>query len=255
MKSALFYADERFVPLEEIPACSNGTFSEIRNAFEAVYQDAVNEAENEITGIAFSVPGPFDYCKGIFLMEHKFQAARGVSVKEFFPEMPMTFLHDANAFLYGVAEETTGRVGGITLGTGLGAAVMIDGELLNNEKNMPLYPLWNKKFRNGIGEDFISAAALLNACPDAKTVKEIAERNDTDDIWQDFGNALAELLTDWQKELNLDKIYVGGGISKAGKRFITEKLAALPLEFVHSEHWNLYGAVKNFYMRQFRQND
>ena len=158
----------------------------------------------------------------------------------------MTFLHDANAFLSGAAWEKTGRLGGITLGTGLGAAVMIDGVFLNNEKGSPRYSLWNKPFRGGIGEDFVSAAALLKACPGAGSVKEIAERSDTDGIWHDFGNALAELLTAWRNELDLQKIYVGGGISKAKERFMTPALAELPLEFTPIANPCLYGAARHF---------
>ena len=246
MKAALFEADRQTVSLAEIPACSNGTFDEIKNAFMTVYQNAVEYAGNKISGIAVSVPGPFDYRNGIFRMEHKFQAVKDCSLKEFFPEIPMAFLHDANAFLCGAVSVSNGRFGGITLGTGLGAAVMIDGKFINNEKDTPLYSLWNKSFRNGIGEDYVSTAALLKACPDAGSVKEMAERADTDKIWQDFGDALADLLTDWQNGLQLEKIYIGGGISKAAKRFMTEKLAVLPLEFVSSGNLNLYGAVKHF---------
>ena len=246
LKSALFKAEGEIVPLAEIPTYSNGTFEEIKNAFAAVYQNAVEQSEDKIAGIAVSVPGPFDYRNGIFLMKHKFQAVKDFSMKEFFPEIPMSFLHDANAFLSGTADEKKGRIGGITLGTGLGAAVMIDGKFLNNAQEMPLHPLWNKKFRNGIGEDYVSTAALLKSCPDAASVKEMAERSDTDKIWQDFGDALAELLTDWQNELQLEKIYVGGGISKAKDRFMTEKLAALPLIFSNMENPNLSGAVNFF---------
>ena len=246
MKSALFEAEEKIVSLAEIPACSNGTFDEIKNAFMAVYQNAVEHSGNRITGIAISVPGPFDYRNGIFQMEHKFQAVKDCCLRDFFPDIPITFLHDANAFLGGAVSAKQGRFGGITLGTGLGAAVMIDGDFVNNEKDSPLYSLWNKPFRNGIGEDYVSTAALMKACPEAQSVKEMADRTDTDEIWQDFGNALADLLTDWQRELRLEKIYVGGGISKARKRFMTARLAGLPLEFVSSENLNLYGAVKHF---------
>ena len=246
LKSALFEAENLLVPLAEVPTCSNGTFEEIKNAFLTVYQNAVEQAGNKITGIAVSVPGPFDYVNGIFRMEHKFQAVKDYCMKDFFPAMPITFLHDANAFLGGVNTAGKGRIGGITLGTGLGAAVMCDGEFLNNQNHMPLHPLWNRKFRNGIGEDYVSTRALLQACPTAKSVKEMAERTDTDKIWQDFGDALAELLTDWQVELTLEKIYIGGGISKAKNRFMTEKLASLPLEFVHAENLNLLGAAKKF---------
>lgn len=246
LKSALFYADGEVVPLAEIPACSGGSFDDIKNAFCTLFQNAAERSAFPVSGIAVSVPGPFDYRKGIFRMTHKFQAVKDYCLKDFFPEIPVTFLHDANAFLSGAVREEKGRFGGITLGTGLGAAVMIDGKFLNNENDSPLYPLWNKKFRGGIGEDFVSTAALLKACPDAGSVREMAERDDTETIWLDFGDALAELLTAWQQELKLEKIYVGGGISRARARFTTPALAALPLEFVSADYLNLSGAVKEF---------
>lgn len=249
LKSALFEAEKKIVSLAEIPACSNGTFDEVKNAFTTVYQNAVEHAEKEISGIAVSVPGPFDYRNGIFRMEHKFQAVKDCCLREFFPDIPMAFLHDANAFLGGAVGATKGRFGGVTLGTGLGAAVMIDGNFINNEKDSPFHSLWNKHFRDGIGEDYVSTAALMKACPDARSIKEMAERTDTDKIWQDFGNAFADLLTDWQMGLQLEKIYIGGGISKAKKRFMTDKLANLPIEFVFSEDLNLYGAIKHFLNR------
>ena len=244
LKSALFEADRLIVPLAEVPTCSNGTFEEIKNAFFTTYKNAVEQSSKPIAAIAISVPGPFDYSNGIFLMDHKFKAVKNFSMKDFFPAIPISYLHDANAFLGGVGNEKIRRIGGITLGTGLGAAIKIDGKFLNNEKNMPLYPLWNKAFRNGIGEDYVSTRALLKACPSAKSVKEMAERSDTQDIWHFFGQALAELLTSYQQEHQLEKIYIGGGISKAYKRFSNPLLDSLPIELVSDNNWNLYGAVK-----------
>jgi glucokinase len=246
LKSALFEADRLIVPLADVPTFSNGTLEEIKNAFFTLYQNAVRQSGQEISSVAVSVPGPFDYEKGIFLMEHKYKAVKNCFMKDFFPAKYITYLHDANAFLGGVDNGENNRVGGITLGTGLGAAIMVDGKFLNNEKNTPLYPLWNKPFGNGIGEDYISTAALLKACPDAKSVKEMAMRSDTEETWQNFGNYLAQLLSLWQQEHQLDKIYIGGGISLAKERFMNSQLAQLPLEFVANYNWNLHGAIKYF---------
>ncbi|MBQ9501115.1 MAG: ROK family protein [Lentisphaeria bacterium] len=246
LKSALFRAGRLFAPLPPVPACSGCGRGEIEDAFRTVYRNALSQSPAGITGVAFSVPGPFDYRKGIFLMDHKFQAVKGCRLADFFPPLPMTFLHDADAFLSGVSGEKPGRLGGVTLGTGLGAAVMIDGKFLDNGQGSPLYPLWNRPFRGGIAEDFVSASALLKSCPGAKSVKELAERPGTDAVWRGFGDALAELLTAWRRELNLEKIYVGGGIAKAKERFMTPALAELPLEFPSLEDPGLHGAAKFF---------
>lgn len=246
LKSALFRAGRLFAPLAPVPACSGCGRMEIENAFRTVYRNALAPSQERIAGIAFSVPGPFDYRNGIFLMDHKFQAVKGCRLADFFPPLPMTFLHDADAFLSGVSGERPGRLGGVTLGTGLGAAVMIDGKFLDNEQGSPLYPLWNRPFRGGIAEDHVSAAALLKACPAEKSVKEIAERPGTDGVWRAFGDALAELLTAWRRELDLEKIYVGGGVAKAKERFMTPALAELPLEFPSLADPGLHGAAKYF---------
>ena len=245
-KSALFRAGRLLARLAPVPARSDGTAGEIGEAFGRVYRQAREKAPAPLAGAAFSVPGPFDYREGVFLMDHKFPAVKGRRLGDFFPGLPAVFLHDANAFLSGVVGDRKGRLGGITLGTGLGAAVMIDGIFLNNEKDMPLHPLWNRPFRGGIAEDHVSAAALLAACPGAKSVKEIAERADTDGLWRTFGDALAELLLPWQKDLALEKIYVGGGVSRAKERFMTPVLARLPLEFPSLEDPALCGAAKYF---------
>lgn len=121
IKSAVFRDGNLICKLPQIPSCSNGTREEIINAVRS----AVSQA-GEVSRIAVSIPGPFDFVNGIFLMEHKFAAVKGCSFAEIVGNIPTCFIHDANAFLLGEQLHGAGRgflrVGGITLGTGLGAA-------------------------------------------------------------------------------------------------------------------------------------
>jgi glucokinase len=179
-------------------------------------------------------------------MDHKFQSVKGCSIREFLPDLPLKFLHDANAFLLGIPGSEYGRTGGITLGTGLGAAAAENGICINNDAMTPRYPLWNIPFHGGIAEDFISTRALLAAYPAAKTVKEMAELPETEMIWKEFGKNLAELLHQWQAVLALDKIYIGGGISRAKNRFLVPELEDLPIEFYTGDSPALEGVFKEF---------
>lgn len=249
LKSAFPEADGRLVPLPEIPTHSDGSADEIRNAFQTAVDQCLSVSGKTLAGIAIAIPGPFDYRNGVFRMDHKFQAVKNRSIKEFLPEVPLVLLHDANAFAMGLPGSEKGRLGGITLGTGLGSAVIFDGVCQNSEAQTPLNPLWKRPFHGGIAEDRVSTRALLKACPGAKNVKEIAEDPETDLIWQQFGRDLAELLTDWKTEFQLERIVIGGGISKAKDRFLVPELKALPIEFYTGESPALTGLLKEFHKR------
>lgn len=100
-----------------------------------------------VWGVA--VPGPFDYSRGIALFEGvgKFDSLHGVDVRtallEGLPQRPseVVFLNDAHAFLLGEwstgAAQGHGRCAGITLGTGVGSAFLVDGEVQYNGPGLP----------------------------------------------------------------------------------------------------------------------
>ena len=219
IKSALFSAGKLLRKLPQIPACSGGTREEIAESVRR----AIRQAET-FDRVAVSIPGPFDYSAGIFRMKHKFAAVNGCSFRELSGGTDAVFLHDANAFLLG--ELTCGaargfsRAGGVTLGTGLGAAFAVDGKPLTSLAGSPAenVSLWNKPFRGGIAEDAVSARALLAKYP-AQNVKEIALRAKEGDrtaqeVWLGYGSALFELLTGWSRKLAPEVIVVGGQIAR-----------------------------------------
>lgn len=94
--------------------------------------------DRSMWGVA--IPGPFDYERGIgdFRGVGKFDALRGVDLGKLLrqriaaPSGRVAFVNDADAF--GIGEWVAGaarghrRVVGVTLGTGIGSAFLVDGE-------------------------------------------------------------------------------------------------------------------------------
>lgn len=99
----------------------------------------------ELAGIAIAMPGPFDYCRGIFKLSglDKFGHLYGVDFRQFLYDhldisdtLPICFKNDADCFglgAYVCHRHTDGeRLIGITLGTGLGSA-FVSGNLIVEE--------------------------------------------------------------------------------------------------------------------------
>ena len=249
IKSALFSGGKLLRKLPQVPTCSAGTREDIENSIRL----AVRQAET-FDRAAVSIPGPFDYSAGIFRMKHKFAAVNGCSFRELSGGTDAVFLHDANAFLLG--ELTCGaargfsRAGGVTLGTGLGAAFAVDGKPLTSPAGSPAenVSLWNKPFRGGIAEDAVSARALLAKYP-AQNVKEIALRAKEGDraaqeVWLGYGSALFELLTGWSRKLAPEVIVVGGQIARDLELFGPVPPALPVRRSLLGEDAALYGAYE-----------
>ncbi len=220
IKSALFADGRMLCRLPQVPSNSNGTAGQIANAICTAMANAGGYSR-----LAVSIPGPFDYHRGIFRMRHKFAAANGRIFAELTGCKDAVFVHDANAFLLGElahgAARGVRRAGGITLGTGLGAAFAVDGQLLTDDMGSPAgdVSIWNAPFRGGIAEDFVSARWLQAQDPTAEDVKAIARKARAGDerarrIWRDYGQALFALLADWAKRLRPDCIVIGGQIAR-----------------------------------------
>lgn len=254
IKSALFRDGKIFRRLPPVPSCSEGSRTEIAEALRRAIAGA-----GGFDHLVAAVPGPFDYEHGIFRMTHKFAAVKDCSFEELSGGIRGTFLHDANAFLAGEATHGAARAfsrcGGITLGTGLGAAFLENGKLKtgNDGSPAPEVKLWNVPFRGGIAEDVISTRALLRACP-AGSVREIADRARAGDsearrAWRNYKEALFELLNGWTARLSPEVIVIGGGIGGDPDLFGAIP-AALPLRAsALGEEAALYGAYEYFQKR------
>ncbi|MGB9621119.1 MAG: ROK family protein [Brevinematia bacterium] len=98
--------------------------------------------EDGIKAIGVGVPGPVDFEKGLIREMPAIQGAKNVNiVKELYNEFmkPVFVDNDANNFtlgeiVFGVAKGKKNVIG-ITLGTGIGGGIVIDGKLYRGSKN------------------------------------------------------------------------------------------------------------------------
>ncbi len=238
-KSALIDADGGIVPgsFYQCPVCSNGPLEAVLATYAELIRHGVS-CGIVIRGIGVSTPGPFDYQRGISLMKHKFACLYGISLKEslikLLPELagiPFSFRHDANSFLAGEmwlgAGQGCAQIGGVTLGTGIGVSFFAESQFLNNELGSPAaeVSLWNKPYRDGIVEDFISARALIAAyqkynpyydpSAGARGIADAAKGGDQHAVrvYEQFGTDLGKVLTPWCNHFKPEKIIFGGQIA------------------------------------------
>lgn len=109
----------------------------------------------------------------------------------------------------------------VTLGTGVGAAWILDGFLY--EGNGMTGEMWIAPYQDANLEDVLSASGLLSRCP-ASSVAELAERalhgdSAAEDAFKAYGEALGFFLCYAIGMMDPECIIIGGGIAKGHKCF------------------------------------
>lgn len=191
--------------------------------------------------IGFAIPGPFDYYKGIALFEgenDKYVNMYGVSVPKELARylesknVNFRFLNDATSFGVGVATQAAAKqypkIIVVTLGTGFGSAFVKDGIPQVNHAEVPKDGcLWDKPFKNGIGDDYFSTRWCIKRYQElslekVKGVKEIAEANNihTQIVFEEFGANMAEFLIPFLQMFRPELVVLGGNISHASTFFL-----------------------------------
>ena len=192
---------------------------------------AANDNGLFVRGVAISTPGPFDYAAGISHMVGKYDEIYDIDLRSEFRrradlpcDLPIEFMQDAAAFLKG--EHERGAAKGykncmcVTLGTGTGYACIIENELLLNERRGPYYVLARQPYKDSGKnvEDIVSGVAILKTYgEDAKTLAQKAKSGDNDAINAYFhlGKVLGEALLEIAEIKKVNRLVIGGQISKA----------------------------------------
>lgn len=197
--------------------------------------------EDQLAGIGFAMPGPFDYRNGISRMEHKYPRLNGRDIASeirqlfrFDEEIRVRFLNDATSFAVGEAWLGKGsccqKVLAITLGTGLGSAFINDGVPVVSGEDVPSGGcLWPLPVRYGNADQFFTTRWFVKAHADrlggkVSGAKEVAELADTGDpaalaIFEKFGTNLGGFLTPWLQKFQTDVLVIGGRITRAYRYF------------------------------------
>lgn len=200
--------------------------------------------KENVVGLGFAMPGPFDYEKGIPLFtgdNNKYENIFGLNVRETLiqllglpDEFPIRFMNDATAFAVG--EEWFGKAIGvkkllsITLGTGIGSAFIDNSLPVPSGDNVPLNGcVWHLPFKIGIADDYFSSRGLVkryhrNTGISIDGVKEIALAAENDEmakeVFKEFGIDLFKFLKPWLEKFGVEKIVLGGNISLAADLFV-----------------------------------
>lgn len=191
---------------------------------------AAQSGRVDAAGVA--VPGPFDYDRGICLLEHKLESLYRVDLRVelasalSLPLHAVRFLNDAEAFLLGEwwagAARGHDRAVGITIGTGLGSAFLEHGSIVRDgERVPPGGELYRVPFRDAPVEERISRGALL-ARYGAETVEvvEVARRaragdRRARDAFDALSTDLADFLRPWLAAFAPSCLVVGGSIARS----------------------------------------
>jgi len=221
---------------------SNNTQDKILQAIYDIVNHSLKyskERNLKLAGIGIATPGPFNYEKGIPLMEHKFNSIYGINLRQIIsnidgvpPGIPVRFIHDASAVLAGelwkgnASDFSNAAV--ITIGTGLGFAFCKDRKLQLNNMGGPLITIFRLPYKHGILEDYTSKRGFLKIYGELSGVTDINNIK-VSDIGQlaDKGNInaiqtfhivsdiLVDVLKAILKENNIQCLLFGGQISRS----------------------------------------
>jgi predicted NBD/HSP70 family sugar kinase len=191
---------------------------------------AARSGDVDAAGVA--VPGPFDYARGVCLLEHKLEALYGVDLRtELAAALSLApakvrFVNDAEAFLLGEwwagAAQGHDRAVGITIGTGLGSAFLGHGAILHAGPGVPAGgELYRVPFHDAPVEERISRGAILARYgAEGIDVEEIARRARDGELraretFDALSSDLADFLHPWLAAFAPSCLVVGGSISRS----------------------------------------
>lgn len=224
-------AGNQCIPVSEAPVNSNGSKEEIL----AVYRQIIEQVSGDyiICGMGISTPGPFDYVACASQMQHKFKSLYQVDMRKelgrFLPEgCKVMFMSDSNAFLCG-AYDGPESVLGVTLGTGLGFSVVVDGKLITNPLGGPAEVIYNKMIDGQIAEYYVSGKGISAYYAELSgkegfTAREVAELAFAGDeqakaVYEKMGTVLGKAVSEYVEKYHAKKLIMGGQIAKSATLF------------------------------------
>lgn len=160
--------------------------------------------------------------------------------------LPVVIENDARCFAFAEALVGAGKghrvVVGVTLGTGVGGGIVIDGKLYHGARGfagevghmllMPGKPPYAADDDRGDAEQFLSGTALGRRCKGARTPAEYLEGEAGRSLRPQVIRELAWLVADLAYALDPSIIVFGGSVGRALKPYLREIESELP-------HWLL----------------
>ncbi|MDO8488780.1 MAG: ROK family protein [Candidatus Omnitrophota bacterium] len=199
-------------------------------------------SKTDILGVGIGLPGPVDTFKGRVHFLPNITGWKNVELKKILEQKTkLRVIVDNDAKLMALAEYKAGSAAGyqnaicLTLGTGVGAGLIINGALYRGKDNaageLGHLPINENGPLCGCGaraclEAYIGNAVIIKEArkifgsgTSLENVSEMAKNNNPRAIkfWYAIGEKLGFALSGVVNLLNLDVIVIGGGVSDAGK--------------------------------------
>lgn len=211
------------------PVNTHGTKEEIMRAWSSTIEEATKTNPLWSGKIGIAMPGPCNYEKGVSLIhdQDKLDALYQLNIKDLLAEslpvkaQDIRMMNDAGCFLKG--EVYSGAAMGykdaigLTLGTGVGTARYHNG--VANDAD-----LWHIAFKGSMPEEYFTSRWFRKRYFDltgekvqgAKEIAAFADANpDARQVFQEYGETLAEFLAYFVELDNPEVIVLGGNITNA----------------------------------------
>ena len=197
----------------------------------------VDKHKHSVAGLAISCPGKIDPARGYVYIGGSLAYLKDLPLQTYlqdYAQLPCALMNDAKAAL--LAEVWKGGLQGVqnalilTLGTGLGGAILINGQPLQGqhfqagELSFVLqapdgadYGNWWASLASGV--TFVEKAAALLDLPDKQDGKAVFEALASGQnpqaqlLFESYCRDLALIIYNLHTILDLEKILIGGGIS------------------------------------------
>ena len=161
--------------------------------FAHVLEDVIGLIEKlrapDTTAVGIGVAGLIRQPRGVLINAPNIKDAIDIPVKKLMEDrlkLPVHVDNDANCFALAEARMGAGRDGkvviGLTLGTGVGGGIVIDGNIFHGADGFageighmllqPGQPPYETEDKRGEVEQFLSGTAMGNRCPEAKDPSE-----------------------------------------------------------------------------------
>lgn len=203
--------------------------------------DKNNIIKDDILGVGIALPGPLDSKKGIILNTPNLKIFQNYNiVNDFNKKLDLEIFIENDANLFALGEwhssfQKSNILVGVTLGTGLGFGLIIDGILFRGGNGFAMeYGL--SPFKWGPGEKNIcikhikeTAKALYGKEISPIKIEEYYNSNDEKAIriYNEFGKNLGIVLSHIINMIDPNVITLGGGLSKAFNCFKSSMLTSI----------------------------
>ncbi len=242
-------------PVATMPIDSRANADAIFATFAAaVRQHLLGTSAQRLLGVAIGCPGPFDYKAGVSYINGvaKYESIYGVNVgmglraQLDMPALPILFRNDAEAAILGEARYGAGtcyqRLIGVTLGTGLGAAFVVDGLRVTEGPGVARDGwLYHVPYHARVADDVFSTRGLLarlraiEITYDSVVAFAAAAREGKTQLRQGFaafGDNLGDFLYPFVVAFAAQAVLVLGGIAGAIDLFGASAADRLPVPIV-----------------------